>query len=360
MLVAENDKVRRFYKALLDRDSQYVGIFYVCVKTTNVFCISTCRARKPKLENVLFYTTAKEALLNGFRPCKVCKPTENVDEPPAEVKTVLSLVAENPEKKLSDYEVKQLGYSPEGIRRWFKKHHGLTFQAYQRMIRVNTAFQELKHGTRVTDSAFGSGYESLSGFGYAFKNVFGVPPENARRQNVIYMNRFSTPLGPMFACATEQGLCLLEFTDRRMLEFEFREISRLLKAAIISGRNKYLDMAEQQINEYFNGTRKAFDIPLVTPGTDFQQKVWKQLTDIPYGKTRTYKQQAEAIGQPSAVRAVARANGMNRLAIIIPCHRVIGSGGDLTGYGGGLPRKKWMLEHEGALLPIAEQVAMDF
>lgn len=154
MLVENRKIIRQYYQALLDRDSQYLGVFYVAVKTTNIFCIATCRARKPKLENVVFYTTAKEALSNGFRPCKVCRPTENVDEPPVEVKRAIELVTKNPDKKIPDDHLKELGYSPEKIRRWFKKHHNMTFQAYQRMIRINMAYQNLKKGNSVTTSAF--------------------------------------------------------------------------------------------------------------------------------------------------------------------------------------------------------------
>lgn len=349
MLVEENNVIHQYYQALLDRNSQYLGVFYVAVKTTNIFCIATCRARKPKLENVVFYTTAKEALLNGFRPCKICRPTENVDEPPTEVKRAIELVSGNPEKKISDHHLKQLGYSPEKIRRWFKKHHNMTFQSYQRMIRINMAYQNLKKGNTVTTSAFKSGYESLSGFGYTFKNILKTAPGNANQVNIIYLHRFTTILGPMFACASSEGICLLEFTDRRMLETEFNDLRKRLKAKIIAGKNEHLVNVEKQIQEYFEGKRANFNVPLDTPGTEFQQKVWRHLKEIPFGSTRSYKQQAIAIGQPNAIRAVASANGHNRISIIIPCHRVIGSDGKLTGYGGGLPRKQWLLEYEEKL-----------
>ena len=349
MRIEKNNTIRQYYQALLDRNSQYLGVFYVAVKTTNVFCIATCRARKPKLENVIFYTTAREALSNGFRPCKICRPTENVDEPPQEIKRAIGLVSENPDNKISDHHLRELGCSPEKIRRWFKKHHNMTFQAYQRMIRINMAYQNLKNGNTVTASAFKSGYQSLSGFGYTFKNIMKIAPENANLINVIYLHRFTTPLGPMFACATNKGICLLEFTDRRMLEFEFKDLSKRLKAKIIAGKNDHLLKVEMQILEYFKGKRFNFDVPLHTPGTAFQQKVWNELREIPFGSTRSYKQLAVGLGQPKAVRAIAGANGHNRVAVIIPCHRVIGSDGSLTGYGGGLPRKQWLLEHEGKI-----------
>jgi AraC family transcriptional regulator of adaptative response/methylated-DNA-[protein]-cysteine methyltransferase len=150
----------------------------------------------------------------------------------------------------------------------------------------------------------------------------------------------------MFACATVEGVCLVEFTDRKMLETEFKDLRRRLDAVILPGENDHLDLVQTELAEYFAGTRRQFTVPLHTPGTDFQQSVWKVLQEIPYGETRTYKQQAIAVGNPNSVRAVASANGENRVAIIIPCHRVIGSNGQLTGYGGGIHRKKWLLDLE--------------
>jgi AraC family transcriptional regulator of adaptative response/methylated-DNA-[protein]-cysteine methyltransferase len=150
----------------------------------------------------------------------------------------------------------------------------------------------------------------------------------------------------MITAATDNGICLFEFCDRRMLNSELRDIKKYLKLDAEEGENEHIKMLRKQIAEYFDGSRKEFDLQLVTPGTEFQQKVWKELLNIPYGTTRSYLQQAEALGTPEAIRAVANANGMNRIAIIIPCHRVIGSDGSLTGYGGGLNRKRWLLEHE--------------
>ncbi|WP_275951752.1 bifunctional transcriptional activator/DNA repair enzyme AdaA [Fulvivirga sedimenti] len=335
-----------FYKALTKRDTRYAGIFFAGVTTTGIFCISTCRARKPKPENVSFFRTPKEALQHGFRPCKICRPTENIDAPPADVQHLMGLVLEKPENKINDQKIRSLGYQPEKIRRWFKRHLDMTFQAYQRMIRLNMAYEKLKSGDRVSTAAFDSGFESLSGMGYSFKSIFEASPTAISNMNIIMLHRFTTPLGPMYAGTSDKGLCLLEFTDRRALETEFEELSKRLQAKIIAGHNEIHEQTEQQIGEYFKGTRKEFTIPLDMPGTPFQQQVWNQLLTIPYGRTRSYKEQANLLGKPSAVRAVASANGQNRIAIIVPCHRVIGSNGDLTGYAGGLPRKKHLLELE--------------
>jgi len=346
MLITENKKIETYYKALLERQQAFVGIFFVGVKTTSVFCIATCRARKPKLENVEFYTSFKEALDNGYRPCKICKPTENANEAPEQVALAIKLVKENPKEKITDSQLRKKNISPEVLRRWFNTNYGMTFQAYQRMYRINNAYQELKKGKSATHTAFDTGYESLSGFGYTFKKIIGESPKKSTDKNIILISRLTTPLGPMFICATDKGICLLEFVDRRMLETEFNDLQKLLNATIISGENKHIKQAKKEIKEYFDGKRKTFDVTIETPGTDFQNSVWNCLQEIQYGETTSYQQQAKKINNPTAVRAVASANGYNRISIIVPCHRVLGKNKKMTGYGGGIERKKWLIEHE--------------
>ena len=150
----------------------------------------------------------------------------------------------------------------------------------------------------------------------------------------------------MIAGAVEKGICLLEFNDRRMLNTELRDLRKFFNTEISEGRNPHIENLRIQLDEYFSGRRKVFDLNLVTPGTEFQKSVWQELLRIPFGTTRSYQEQANALGKAGSIRAVANANGMNRIAIIIPCHRVIGSDGSLTGYGGGLKRKRWLLDHE--------------
>jgi AraC family transcriptional regulator of adaptative response/methylated-DNA-[protein]-cysteine methyltransferase len=334
------------YQAIVDKDTSFEGVFFTAVKTTGIFCRPSCTARKPKIENVEFLKTSKECILKGYRACKVCKPLKSLSHTPIEIQKIIDELAENPALKLKDYDLKQRGIEPSQIRRWFLKNHGITFHAYQRMVRINTAFKKIQNGESVTNTAFDTGFESLSGFGESFKNIFGVSPKNGKQQNIIDLKRIETPLGTMLVCATNQGICLLEFSDRKMLETELKSIAKILNATIIQGNNRHFGHLEKQLNEYFAGQRKVFDIPLHTPGTDFQNKVWTELKMIPYGHTRSYKEQAVAIGKPESVRAVGHANGMNRISILVPCHRVIGSDGQLTGYGGGLWRKKYLLELE--------------
>lgn len=344
MKVIDNEQCDIWYQALLERDSKYTGVFYVGVKTTGVFCLSVCRARKPKRENVEFYRSIKFALDAGFRPCKICHPTKNAHTAPAFIEQVLKLISDNPKIRISDAELREQNISPERVRRWFLQNHGITFHTFQRMLRVNVAFQELKEGNKTTDVAFDNGYDSLSGFGYIYKKLTGLAP--TKQSQVIMLHRFTTPLGPMFVCATERGVCLLEFTDRPMLETEFRDLQRALKTRIISGKNEHTRQVEKEIGEYFEGKRRYFDVAIDSIGSEFQRTVWQQLQEIPYGETTHYALLAENISKPTAVRAVAAANGANRISIIVPCHRVIGKDGKMTGYGGGIARKKWLITHE--------------
>lgn len=338
------------YKALVEKDTSFEGVFFTAVKTTGIFCRPSCTARKPKKENVEFFETSKEAILKGYRPCKICSPLEKLNETPHFVKHILNELNTDPSKKFKDHDLIQAGIDPSKIRRWFLKNHGVTFQAYQRMFRINSAFKKIQNGESIISTALDVGYESLSGFNDSFKNIFGVSPKNSKAQQIIDLKRIETPLGTMYACAVREGICLLEFTDRKMLETEFKALSKALNATIVQGENEHFQLLEQQLNEYFEGKRKSFTVQLFTPGSDFQQRVWTALQNIPYGRTRSYTEQAVAIQKPEAIRAVANANGMNRISILIPCHRVIGTNGHLTGYGGGIWRKKWLLEMEKANL----------
>lgn len=346
MLITNEKQADDYYHALINREPSFVGVFFVGVKTTSIFCIATCRARKPKRENVLFYTTFKDAMDAGFRPCKVCRPTENAHEAPNEVKAAMDLVRDCTKAKITDQQLRDANIRPIFVRRWFNQHYGMTFQTFQRMYRINHAFQELKTGKSATHTALDSGYDSLSGFGYTFKKLLGHSPTRNMENAVILIDRLTTPIGPMFVCATDEGICLLEFVDRRMLETEFEDLQRRLKAPIVAGENAHTKQLKQELEEYFSGSRKDFTVRLLTPGTDFQNAVWQALGTIPYGETASYQEQATRLNNPKAVRAVARANGMNRIAIVIPCHRVIGKDGSLTGYAGGLERKRWLLDHE--------------
>lgn len=345
MKISDAAKKKQYYEALVKRDSSFVGRFYVGVKTTSIFCIATCRARKPKFENTEFYTEYKDALDHGYRPCKICKPTKNANEAPDQVVMAISLVEANLKEKITDWKLKQNGISPEIVRRWFKTNYGMTFHAYQRMHRINQAFLELRSGKRTSEVAYNSGFESLSGFGYTFKKMTGKSPKE-QLEKPILINRITTPLGPMFVCATDEGICMLEFVDRRMLESEFQDLQKRLKTRIVIGQNEHTKQLATELGEYFSGKRKVFTVPLDWQGTEFQKQVWNILCEVKFGTRVSYKEQAIKLDKSTAVRAVASANGYNKISIVVPCHRIVGSDGSLTGYGGGLERKAWLLEHE--------------
>lgn len=164
----------------------------------------------------------------------------------------------------------------------------------------------------------------------------------------LLTHSFQTPIGEMQVCASDRGVCLLEFSDTACLQREYRDLCRLLHTNVEPGQNTHTRQAEQEMAEYFVGRRQVFEVPLHTPGSTFQQGVWRVLKDIPYATTISYQHEAMQLGNPRAVRAVAAANGANRISIIIPCHRVIGKNGSLTGYGGGVFRKQWLIAHEQA------------
>lgn len=189
-------------------------------------------------------------------------------------------------------------------------------------------------------------FESLSGFREAFARLFDEPPGRSRTSDSILLTRVLTPLGPMVTAAVDEGICLLEFADRRMLETQIKRIRQRLGGKLVPGGNEHTARLEEELERYFAGELREFSVPLVSSGTEFQEACWSYLRSIPYGDTRSYADEARALHRPGATRAVGRANGDNRSSILIPCHRVLGSNGRLTGYGGGLWRKRFLLDHE--------------
>jgi len=316
------------------------------VRTTGIFCRPTCSAKKPARENVDFFATPSEALHGGYRPCLRCQPMDPDKRPPKLIERLRAEVERAPGGRLTDKELATLSIDPSTARRQFKRHYGMTFQAYHRARRMGLALREVRRGGRVDEAKNGSGFESASGFREAFTRIFGDPPTAARDRTCLFAERIDTPLGPMLAVADDQGLRLLEFADRRATERELSILRGRLRTNIVPGEHRHLNAVRAQLADYFSGKNLEFDVPLAPVGSEFQVRAWKILRSIPVGETRSYSWMAKRLGDVEMRRAVGRANGENMICIVIPCHRVIRADGTLCGYGGGLWRKKWLLDHE--------------
>jgi AraC family transcriptional regulator, regulatory protein of adaptative response / methylated-DNA-[protein]-cysteine methyltransferase len=333
-------------RAMRDRDRAYEGVFFTAVRTTRIFCRPTCSARKPLPENVEFYATAADALAAGFRPCQRCKPMQIASSAPGWVQQLLATTEGSPERRWLDADLVELGLEPVRVRRWFKQEFGVTFHSYLRNQRLGQALGQLTAGASIDDAAQDIGYESLSGFRGAFQKTFKATPKGSRAMTPLVFTRIATTLGPMIAMAEERGLVLLEFIDRPALPRELDELREKYGYLMVPGKHRHLDQIAAELNEYFAGRLHRFEVPTLTPGSAFEIAVWRELQKVPFGTTACYGDLARRLGKPAAARAIGSANGRNRLSIVIPCHRIIGASGELVGYGGGLPRKQWLLNHE--------------
>jgi AraC family transcriptional regulator, regulatory protein of adaptative response / methylated-DNA-[protein]-cysteine methyltransferase len=332
--------------AFLAGDRSYEGIFYTAVRTTGIFCRPTCSARKPKPENVDFYASADDAMAAGFRPCKRCRPLDPLAAAPEWVQRAVDHAEGAADRRWSDRELSAYGVDPVRLRRWCKEHLGMTFHAWLRSRRLGQALGSLKAGDSVEAAAIDHGFESSSGFREALGRTFGAPAAALRDAVPLLYTRIATPLGPMLAMAEDQGLVLLEFLDRPALTAELEELKTRYHYAAAPGRHAHLAQAEAELGEYFAGRRQHFEVPLALRGKPFELSVWQRLLGIPYAETLSYGELARAVAKPGAARIAGWACGRNRIAIVVPCHRVVAADGALTGYGGGKARKAFLLRLE--------------
>ena len=336
---------RRFYAALSQRNPAYDGVFYVGVRTTGVFCRPTCPARPPKREHCEFFTDPQAALRARYRPCRRCRPLAPPAAAPTLVRRLVEAVEREPERRWRESDLAALSIHASTARRQFRRRFGMTFVQYARARRMEGALKAIRAGGRVIAAQLEAGYESGSGFREAFARLLGSPPAK-RAARALAAAWIDTPLGPMVAVADDSVLHFLEFADRRGLDQQLARLRRRTGAAILPGRTPPIVQLEAELSRYFAGQQATFRTPRSRLATPFQRAVWDALCAIPAGQTRSYGALAAAAGKPSAVRAAGTANGANPFAIIVPCHRAIGADGSLTGYGGGLHRKRWLLEHE--------------
>ena len=333
------------YQALVNSDPTYDGRAFVGVTSTGIFCRLTCPARKPKRENCQFYESAAACLDAGFRPCRRCHPQAAGGAGP-QVRKLLAALEADPERRWSEADITAMGFDASTQRRAFKRLFGMTFLELARQRRLGLGVKAMAKGAKVIDAQLSAGFSSPTAFRDAFATLIGVAPGKMAKTPLLKADWLDTALGPMVAVADDRALYLLEFTERKALPTQMRRLSKAAKGALGLGETVIHTQLSHALSRYFNGESADFNIPLALSGTPFQHAVWRALLSIPPGETRAYSQLARALKRPEATRAVAAANGANQIAILVPCHRVIGANGALTGYGGGLWRKEKLLKLE--------------
>jgi AraC family transcriptional regulator of adaptative response/methylated-DNA-[protein]-cysteine methyltransferase len=335
------------WRSVLARDRRADGRFVTGVLTTGIYCRPSCAARHPKRENVRFFPTGAEAIAAGLRACLRCKP-DDVSRDAAAVEAALKLIDASDEPPSLDAVAAAAGYSPFHFHRLFKRATGLTPAAYARARRARAMTESLDSNARVTDAIYDAGYSGPGRFYADAPNRLGMTPSAWRgggKGETIRWATAETSLGTMLVAATERGICRLSFDED---ESALRR--RFPHATIEAGGEAMAGLVRRTV-EAVNAPERPHDLPLDVRGTAFQEAVWRELTRIPPGETRTYAQIAAAVGRPAAVRAAGSANGANRVAVLIPCHRVVRTDGSMGGYAYGLERKQRLLEAEAAGRP---------
>ncbi|WP_322895279.1 MULTISPECIES: trifunctional transcriptional activator/DNA repair protein Ada/methylated-DNA--[protein]-cysteine S-methyltransferase [unclassified Yoonia] len=340
------------YAALLARDTRFDGQAFVGVSSTGVFCRLTCPARKPKPENCSFFASIAECITAGYRPCKRCHPLRAAALADPTIAALLQALDERPDQRWSECHVEKLGFDLSTVRRSFKRQFGMTFLEMARQRRLRDGFTTLATGAKVITAQHQAHFDSASAFRAAFARLLGCAPADLRANGLLRATWIPTPLGDMIAVSSRSHLHLLEFVDRKGLPAELARLQTAAKDGIGIGTLPPSEQATAELADYFAARSSRFLTPLALAGSAFTQQVWDALRAIPTGETRSYSDIARQIGRPSATRAVARANGANQIALMIPCHRVIGADGSLTGYGGGLWRKQRLIEIERDLRTV--------
>jgi AraC family transcriptional regulator of adaptative response/methylated-DNA-[protein]-cysteine methyltransferase len=332
------------WKAWEERDLGAISAFFIGVRSTGIYCRVGCPARGPKRENIRFFDTYEQAEAAGFRPCKRCQPRET----PAQ-RRVVAQVLELLETAEPTPTLRQLagavGISPYHLQRLFKRETGLSPKQYAAAQRLRRLKEGLRQGQGVSAALYDAGYGSSAGLYATADTQLGMTPAVYRRGGKGMRIRYAfanNPIGKLLIGVTEKGICAVLIGDNEaqllaLLRQEFAQAE--LEPGVLA---EYVKL----VLENLSGQAPRLDLPLDLRGTAFQLKVWEALRRIPPGETRTYGELARDLGDPKAVRAVARACGANLVALVVPCHRVVGSGGKLTGYRWGVERKRRLLEQE--------------
>jgi len=343
----------RLWAAVLEKDGSYDGKFVFAVRSTGIYCRPSCPARRPRRDRVAFFPFPELAEHAGFRACLRCKPNQvqGVDPQIEMVRRACRLIEQSEDETTTlDTLSRQLGLSSFHLQRTFKSIMGITPRQYAESCRTNRFKSSIRSGESVTAAMYDAGYSSSSRLYERAAAELGMTPatySRAGRQTIISYTIAESTLGHLLVAATDKGICTVRLGDSAAaLE---ADLHKEFAAAEIGTNNKELDNAVKQILDHLAGKQPRLDLPVDIQATAFQRQVWEALRAIPYGATRSYSEIAKEIGQPKAVRAVARACATNPVALVVPCHRVIREDRSLGGYRWGLERKKKLLEREGAV-----------
>jgi AraC family transcriptional regulator of adaptative response/methylated-DNA-[protein]-cysteine methyltransferase len=341
MIASELD-LDECWTAVQDRDRAFDGRFVTGVLTTGIYCRPSCAARHPARQNVRFFADGTAARATGLRACKRCLPDDVSRDERAVLSAIAAIQSAGQPLALAAL-AQETGYSPSHFQRVFTRHTGLSPAAYARALLAERAAQALSEEQSVTDAIYAAGYSAPSRFYEANQGRLGMTPSawvSGGMGATIHWAVVDTSLGKMLVAATDKGVCRLSFNEgREALE------ARFPKADLIEGGAEFEALLAKVVAAV--ETPGDFShIPIDVKGTAFQEAVWRELRKIPLGETRTYAELAAAVGKPKAVRAAGSANGSNHVSVLIPCHRVIRTGGGLGGYAWGLDIKRKLLEKE--------------
>ena len=340
------------WQAIASRDKAADGTFYYAVRTTGIYCRPSCSARTPKRENVQFYETPEQAEQAGFRPCKRCKPDQlPLARQHADAIAAICRSIESSEEMLAlDELAAHAGLSPYYFHRLFKSMTGLTPKAYAAACRTGRVREQLRRSATVTDAIFDAGYNSNGRFYEKSGDMLGMTPTAYRAGGAgteIWFAVGECSLGAILVASSPRGVCAILLGDDP--EMLVRDLQDSFPLATLIGGDRDYDQLVAKVVGFVEMPRISLDLPLDIRGTAFQQRVWQALGNIPLGTTVSYTELAAQIGLPKAVRAVASACAANKIAVAIPCHRVVRTDGSLSGYRWGVERKRALLEHEAEL-----------
>jgi AraC family transcriptional regulator of adaptative response/methylated-DNA-[protein]-cysteine methyltransferase len=332
------------WRIAMAKDRRFDGQFVTGVHSTGIYCRPSCPARPPKRENVRFYPSCDEAEAAGLRACKRCAPHTVARDEAAVLAAIDEIKISEGVPRLDEL-AELTGYSPAHFQRVFTRSTGLSPAAYARALREERARSALTSAGTVTEAIYEAGYESPSRFYDNARDKLGMNPSawaNGGRGVTIRWAVVATTLGPMLVAATDKGVCRLSFAEGP------EELAHRFPNAVLAEGGAHFAALLAEVVAAVETPGRGTHIPLDVRGTAFQEACWQALREIPPGETRTYAQIAAAAGNPRAVRAAGSANARNNVAVLIPCHRVIRTGGDLGGYAYGPDIKRELLKREGA------------